>query len=175
MALPRPVVDPPPTATTASAPRSFTTRSASSVTPTGVCMTAPAKTPADRSPSEAAILLACASARPGVLSTSARRAQTRSTSGPSRASVPAPKITRVGRGSWTKGSITAHHGRRADPGEALRRPITTSRAQFRRDLGDVLALEAHALQLDPGRLAAAGAAGARGGGRGGGCPEPRDT
>src|SRR3954454_16822620 len=168
MALPRPAVDPPPTATTASAPRSFTTRSASSVTPTGVCMTAPAKTPADRSPSEAAILLACASARPGVLSTSARRAPTRSTSGPSRASVPAPKITRVGRGSWTKGPITAHHGRRADPDEAPRagdgrvRPNTTSRAQLRRDPGDVLALEAHAVQLDPGRLAAAVAAGDRG-------------
>src|SRR4051794_22433784 len=43
MALPRPVVDPPPTATTASVPRSFTTRSASSVTSTGVCMTAPAE------------------------------------------------------------------------------------------------------------------------------------
>ena len=49
------VVDPPPTVTRASALRSCTILSAVSVTATGVCMTAPAKTPADRAPSEAAI------------------------------------------------------------------------------------------------------------------------
>ena len=47
MALPSPVVEPPPTATTASAPRSRTTCSAFSVASTGVCMTAPAWTPTD--------------------------------------------------------------------------------------------------------------------------------
>src|SRR5829696_8237918 len=47
----------------------------------------------------------------------------------------------------------------ASPG---RKPASASRAQLRRDLGDVLALEAHAVQLDLGRLAAAVAAGDRG-------------
>ena len=49
MALPRPVVDPPPTETTASAPRAGAAQRLL-VTSTGVCMTAPAKVPATAPP-----------------------------------------------------------------------------------------------------------------------------
>ena len=45
-ALPRPVVEPPPSATTQSASHAFIAAIARSVTSTGVCMVAPAKMPA---------------------------------------------------------------------------------------------------------------------------------
>ena len=107
-------------ATSASAARSLTTPSALSVTSTGVCMTAPAKTPAERSPREAAIARAWASARPGVLRTSARRAPIRSSSAPSWASVPVPKITRVGKGWWTKGWVMASSSAAVPPSRRAR-------------------------------------------------------
>ena len=95
MALPSPVVEPPPMATAQSAPRARATSRASRAVSIGTCIAAFAKTPAERSPRSADTRSADADCS-GVDSTSARRAPSRSISGPNCASEPAPKITRAG-------------------------------------------------------------------------------
>src|SRR5882672_2945735 len=96
MALLSPVVDPPPMATSPSAPSFSTTANAASVTSTGVCMTAVARTPAERVP-KAAARRSASGFREGVASTKARCRPSRSTSSGRRTLVPWPKITRDGR------------------------------------------------------------------------------
>lgn len=95
MALPRPVVEPPPRATVQSAPVARTASGARPVTSTGVCVAASAKTPADRSSRRAAIPSASGRCC-GVESTSAPRRQSARTSSSTRARVPAPNTTRAG-------------------------------------------------------------------------------
>ncbi len=98
MALPRPVVEPPPMATAQSALAALAASRARRAVSIGTCIAAPSNTPTARSPSSAAAR--SASARwPGVLSTSTRVAPSRATSSGRRASVPAPKTTRVA-GAW---------------------------------------------------------------------------
>ena len=111
-ALPSPVVEPPPTETSESAPSLPARASATSVTSTGVCAAAPSKTPAAASPSTAATR----SARPrwpGVDSTSARRPPIRVSSsrhpgqraraedGPRRVGVVLEGVHGPSSGSWT--------------------------------------------------------------------------
>jgi hypothetical protein len=93
IALPSPVVDPPPSDTSTSAAASRAAFTARSVTSTGVCIAASVNTPALSAPS------CCASAMAlsfccGVESTNARACFSARTSSPTRASVPDPKTTR---------------------------------------------------------------------------------
>ena len=94
-ALPNPMADPPPTATQPSAPSSRARSRARSATSTGTCIRASASTPADRSPSAAAIrrpVSACS----GPHSTSARRRPSRSISSGNDPIAPTPSTTRIG-------------------------------------------------------------------------------
>ncbi len=98
MALPSPVVEPPPTATAQSASSRRASSRASRATSIGTCITARANTPALLAPSMPATRSAVAACS-GVVSTSARRAPRRSTSSGSRLSAPWPNKTRGSRAS----------------------------------------------------------------------------
>jgi hypothetical protein len=95
MALPRPVVEPPPTATAQSAPSWRATSRASRAVSIGTCITARSKIPAALSPSICAMRSADARCS-GVDSTSARRAPSASISLPSCEREPGPNTTRPG-------------------------------------------------------------------------------
>ena len=113
IALLSPVVEPPPQETMQSAPHAAATSSARSVTSTGVCISAPPKTPAARLPSLPA--KACASgARRAVESTSALVPPIRPIHAPASALLPGPKTIVAGLPRWTKGSIAEVIGRRGD-------------------------------------------------------------
>ena len=92
IALPKPMVEPPPTAMQQSAPTDFAIVRAASTAAIGVCITAWSKRPAT--------FKSCAtertiSARPGVEMSSARLAPRRSTSAASCETAPAPNTTRA--------------------------------------------------------------------------------
>ena len=98
IALPRPVVEPPPIATAQSAPTRAASSRAARATSIGTCITARANTPAHRSPSRFATSSACAACS-GVASTSARlRAEPLDLARQLVESAPAPNTTRPG--SW---------------------------------------------------------------------------
>ncbi len=93
MALPRPMVEPPPMATAQSAPQRAASSRASRAVSIGTCITALGNRPAARSPSSSATRRALSTCS-GVLSTSARFAPRRSISPGSSRSAPGPKTTR---------------------------------------------------------------------------------
>jgi hypothetical protein len=98
IALARPVVEPPPTATTQSKPpEPAANSSACSVTDTGVCMAAPSNLAAASGPSSFSTS-SPASASCGPVSTSARFRPSRSTSSRTWVREPTPNTTRTGWG-----------------------------------------------------------------------------
>ena len=94
IALARPIVEPPPTATSPSTRSRATTAIAASVTSTGVCIRAPAKRAPARGPSRPAISSA-SPAWPGVESTSARATPSPSATSPTSPRRPGPNRTRI--------------------------------------------------------------------------------
>src|SRR5580704_13049407 len=116
MALPSPVVEPPPRLTTAEAPLARKAWSALSVTSTGVCMAAPGKIPTAR-PRRLSASFSASAFWCGVESTSALSWPSLRTSSSTRAMVPAPNTTRVVRPGKMKLSIID----RPPSSEAVRR------------------------------------------------------
>src|SRR5258706_1014476 len=104
IALPRPVVEPPPIATAQSAPTRRASSRASRADSIGTCITAFGKTPAARAPSIAATRSA-ESTCSGVDRISARLAPRRSISRSRYFRLPAPKTTRGTRNSRSNGCI----------------------------------------------------------------------
>ena len=94
IALPKPMVEPPPTVTQQSAPRDLAISRASFTAPAGACITTLSKTPATLMSFDSKEIIAD---RPGVESMSTRFAPSRSNSAGNCATEPAPNTTRDGR------------------------------------------------------------------------------
>src|SRR5579883_2656336 len=97
IALPSPVVEPPPIATAQSPPSRLASARAARAVSIGTCITASAKMPAARSPRRP-VASSARSRCSGKESTIAFPAPSRATSSASRSKLPTPKITREG--SW---------------------------------------------------------------------------
>src|SRR3954465_4815906 len=103
IALPKPMVEPPPMATQQSASTDFAISRPAPTAFTGVCITAWSKTPATFNPLASALTMR---ARPGVEISSGRFAPRRSTSAASSAARPAPNTTRIGMATYLNLSMS---------------------------------------------------------------------